>query len=328
MALRMIALAVVYYTGARCGLMLEVVRGPASPLSPATGVALAGLLLWGLRVWPAISVAALLVNLPHGPSVLASAGISAGDTLAPLCAVLLLRRFRFNPALATLRDTLVLVFLGALTGMLVSATIGSTVLAAAGGLGPAGFWATWSVWWTGDAMGVLLVAPMLLILSARRWPTSVPPRRWAEAVVLVTATAAVASVVTRTSLNLPFLVFPCLVWAAYRFQVAGGVACALIVSVLAVPAAAAGSGPFTGHDVAGRMLILQALNGAVTLTSLVLATVVAERNRAHEQIAGVCAQLNELVGQLSLTARFSSQNRPVPDPRGARRRAVSLRDHA
>lgn len=298
--LRLAAVAAAYYAAGRCGLLLEVVRGQVTPLWPPTGIAVAALLLWGLRMWPAIALGAVLINWPFGPSFWALVGISAGNTLAPVCAVLLLRQVRFSPTLMALRDTLSLVFLGALTGMLVSATVGTAVLAAAGALRPGRVWATWSVWWTGDAMGVLLVTPLLLVLFGASWPRRIPVARWAEAAALAAATAAATLLATRTSLNLSFLVFPFLIWAAYRFQIVGGVACALLVSVLAVPGAAAGTGPFAGHDVATRMLVLQALNGSAALTSLVLATVVAERNRGHEQLTRVHLQLSELVPQLTL----------------------------
>ncbi|MGA4843987.1 MASE1 domain-containing protein [Streptomyces sp. G45] len=312
-ALRFAAVVAAYYGAGRCGLLLEVVRGQVTPLWPPTGIAVAALLLWGLRLWPAVALGAVLVNWPYGPSLWALAGISTGNTLAPVCAVLLLRRVCFSAALGALRDALSLVFLGALTGMLVSATVGTAVLAGADALRPGRFWATWSVWWTGDAMGVLLVTPLLLVLFGSPWPRRIPAPRWAEAAALAAATAAVTLLATRTPLNLPFLVFPVLIWAAYRFQVVGGVACALLMSVLAVPAADAGTGPFAGHDVPVRMLILQALNGSAALTSLVLATVVAQRDRGHEEIARVCVQLSELIGQLTLLK--GAPTLPAPAPR-------------
>ncbi|MFD9908786.1 MASE1 domain-containing protein [Streptomyces sp. NPDC059063] len=317
-ALRATAVVAAYYGAGRCGLLLEVVRGQVTPLWPPTGIAVAALLLWGLRLWPAVALGAVLINWPFGPSLWTLAGISAGNTLAPVCAVLLLRQARFSPALMRLRDTLSLVFLGALTGMLVSATVGTGVLAAAGVLRPGRFWATWSVWWTGDAMGVLLVTPLLLVLFGSAWPRRIPVLRWAEAAALAAATAAVTLLATRTSLDLPFLVFPFLIWAACRFQVLGGVACALLVSVLAVPAAAAGTGPFAGHDIPLRMLILQALNGSATLTALTLATVVAERNRSHEQIARVCVQLSELIAQVTLLKGAPQVRRAGAAPDDAR----------
>src|SRR4029450_3482171 len=104
---------------------------------------------------------------------------------------LLLRRTDFRMELDRLRDALALVFLGALTGMLISATVGSGVLALAGAIPASDFWPTWSVWWTGDAMGVLVVAPFLLVLRRARWPRGSSPYRWVEAGALLASTAMV-----------------------------------------------------------------------------------------------------------------------------------------
>ncbi|GAA3370998.1 hypothetical protein GCM10020367_19900 [Streptomyces sannanensis] len=74
----------------------------------------------------------------------ATVGIMAGNTLAPLCAYLMLRRVGFRVALDRLWDGLALVFLGALAGMLISATTGTAVLVLSGILHADTFWSAWS----------------------------------------------------------------------------------------------------------------------------------------------------------------------------------------
>ena len=85
-----ILVAVAYYLAARLSLHLALVRGQVTPIWPSTGIALVGLLLFGRRIWPGITLAALLVNLPIGPSALAATVIAAGNTIAPLLAAHLL----------------------------------------------------------------------------------------------------------------------------------------------------------------------------------------------------------------------------------------------
>src|SRR5262245_13452611 len=158
--LQILGVAAAYYVAARIGLVLQLVRGQVTPLWPPTGVALVCLLLLGGRIWPGISLGAFLVNAPIGPTTPAVIAISAGNTLAPLCAYWLLRSAAFRTEVRRLRDGVLLVSLGS-AGMLVSATIGSLALLSAGAIAADHFWSTWSVWWTGDAMGVLVVAPLL-----------------------------------------------------------------------------------------------------------------------------------------------------------------------
>lgn len=297
--LRIAVMAALYYGAAELGLLQQLVRGQVTPLWPPTGVALAGLLVVGLPVWPGIALGAFLANVALGPSVPAVLLIAAGNTLAPVCAFLLLRRAGFRTELDRLRDVPALVFLGALCGMLVSATVGSAVLLASGAIEGGDFWPTWSVWWTGDAMGVLVVTPFLLVLRRIRRPAGVRWERWAEAAVLAAATVAVTHLATRTSnASLLFLVFPFLIWAAYRFRQPGAAMCTLAVSTLAILAAAGGSGPFAGHDLFTNMVTLQAFNGTAALTALLLAAVVTERDETHREIGRLCTRLADVVAQI------------------------------
>ncbi|MBO3675496.1 MASE1 domain-containing protein [Streptomyces sp. NEAU-YJ-81] len=313
-ALRLVAVAALYYAGAWIGLLQELVRDQVTPLWPPTGIALACLLTLGPMAWPGIALGAVAVNAPIGPSPLAVLAIVVGNTLAPICSYLLLRRVGFRPALDRLRDALVLVFLGALAGMLISATVGTAALIVASALPAGDFWTAWSVWWTGDAMGVLVITPLLLVLHRllhrARLPRGVSPYRLLEAAALLLGTAAVTLVATRTEVSLLFLVFPFLIWAALRFQLAGAAPCSLIVSVLAIAATAEGTGPFSHHSLPARMVTLQAFNGSTALTALLLSAIITERNATRRQIEHVCAQLAEAVFRLA-----PDEPRPPEDDR-------------
>ncbi|MEU6086552.1 MASE1 domain-containing protein [Streptomyces sp. NPDC047085] len=303
--LEICVVAALYFGSAKLGLLQQLVRGQVTPLWPPSGIAVASLLLRGPRVWPGIALGAFLVNLPLGPSLPAVLTIMAGNTLAPVCSYALLRRAGFRNELDRLRDALALIFLGAFTGMLVSATTGTSTLALAGVLSAGDFWPTWSVWWTGDAMGVLVVTPVLLVLRSAHWPKHAPPARWAEGLLLVIATIAIGFVETGTT-PLLFLGFPLLVWAAFRFQLAGAAPCALAVSTFAIIAASRGSGPFAGHDLLTKMITLQAFNASAALTALLLGVVVRERNETQREIARACGQLAEMAARIA-----TGDHRPV-----------------
>ncbi|MGW0880331.1 MASE1 domain-containing protein [Streptomyces sp. NPDC002671] len=296
--LEICTLAALYYGSAKAGLLQQLVRGQVTPLWPPSGIAVAGLLLRGPRVWPGIALGAFLVNISLGPSLPAVLAITAGNTLAPLCSYALLRHMGFRNELDRLWDALALIFLGAFAGMLISATTGSATLVLAGGLGTGGFWPTWSVWWTGDAMGVLVVTPVLLVLSSARRPRDAPPLRWVEGLLLVAATVSVGVIETGPT-PLLFLGFPLLIWAAFRFQLAGAAPCALAVSTFAIIAAARRTGPFSGHDLLVNMITLQAYNGSASLTALVVAAIISERNQTQREIARACGQLAGMVAKIA-----------------------------
>ncbi|MEE1783680.1 MASE1 domain-containing protein [Streptomyces sp. SP17BM10] len=314
-AIRLLAVTAAYLAAGRLGLLRQVVIAGAkvTPLWPPTGIALTCLLLLGLGIWPAVALGAYLVVITTGPAHWSSLGIVAGNTLAPVAAYLMLRRVGFRIELDRLRDGVALVFLGAFAGMLVSSTVGATVLLLNGSLPADGFWSTWSAWWTGDAMGVLVITPLLLALRTARPPADPGPLDWVEPVLLLAGTAAVTLIATSTTVNLLFLVFPFLIWAALRFRLIGAAPCVLLISVIAIIAATDRSGPFARHGLVADMVVLQALNGCAALTGLLLSAIIAEQRNTYRRIEQACVELAEVVNRLAPGKADTSQWLPPED---------------
>src|SRR5947208_5168848 len=101
---RMAILAGAYYESARLSLHLALVREQVTPIWLPAGIAVVVLLLVGRRMWPGVALGAFAVNAPLSPSLLVAAGITVGNTLAPLLAVTLLNMLGFRQELDRLRD--------------------------------------------------------------------------------------------------------------------------------------------------------------------------------------------------------------------------------
>src|SRR5260370_29392757 len=86
------ALTGTYFVAGKLGLKLASVHASATAVWPCTGIALAGLLIFGYRVWPAILAGAFLVNLTTAGSVATSIGIAVGNTLEPVVGCYLVNR--------------------------------------------------------------------------------------------------------------------------------------------------------------------------------------------------------------------------------------------
>ncbi|MGW6449157.1 MASE1 domain-containing protein [Lentzea sp. NPDC055074] len=301
------AVALAYFATAQVGLVLALVEGQVTPLWLPTGISVAALLMSGRRIWPGITFGAFAANISLGAPLFSALLITAGNTAAPLLAWYLLTRFGFRPALDRLKDALLLVFAGALGAMLVSAVVGAAALRIGGVIPWHDVPAVVSVWWTGDAMGVLVFTPLLLTLP-RRW--TAPPRRLVEAGALLVTTAVLASFVTVSGSRLLFLVFPMLIWAALRFQHTIAAPCAVIISVAAVMSAAGGH--FAAHDLLTTMIVLQAFNGSVALTGLILSAITSERNEARQAIERACVQLAETVARYQEDGARARLGRVVP----------------
>lgn len=280
--LQLAVVTLAYYLAAIASLRLALVHGQVTPVWPPTGIALVALLVFGRRVWPAVFVAALAVNLPIGPSALGAGLIAAGNTLAPLTAAFLLKRAGFRIELDRLRDASAIIVLGALVAMTISATVGTAVLVLSGSVPGGGFWSTWAVWWTGDAMGVLLVAPFLLSLLPNAGGPAPTLRTGAELVALLFVIGIVTSLLFQNSLRLEYLVFPLIMLAAWRFRLRGAAPAALIASGVAIWAAVQGTGPFGDETLLQKMVTLQVFNVFVALSSFVLAAFIEARSRTEE----------------------------------------------
>ena len=279
---RLALVAVTYWIAARLSLTLALVHGQVTPIWPPTGIALVAILVLGRSVWPAIFVGALAVNLPIGPSPLGAVLIASGNTLAPLVAAELLKRVGFRLELDRLRDAAAIIGLGALVSMSISASVGTSVLVLSGTVSPSDFWPTWAVWWTGDAMGVLLVAPFLLSLLPGSSGPALTFRSGAVFAGLLGGIALATWALFQTRLNLEYLVFPLIMVAAWRYRLRGAAPAALMASGVAIWSAVHGTGPFATGTLAQKMITLQVFNVCVALTSFVLATFVTTRERQEE----------------------------------------------
>jgi PAS domain S-box-containing protein len=283
-----------YFLVARLGLRLALIEKNVTPLWPPTGIAVVAFLLLGRRIWPGVALGAFLVNVTITSSLLAAAATAAGNTLAPLVAVELLFGMGFRKEIDRLRDAIAIV-VAALFGMLISATIGAGTLVLSNAIPRMKFASAWAVWWTGDAMGVLVVAPFLLslLLFRRQEPTSWPRR--IEAAALFVALAVATLAVFRSHHSLIFLTLPFVGWAAWRFQQRGAAPAALLAAGIATWAADHGWGPFAGGTLFSTMLTLQAYNATIALTSFFFAAVETERMRDRDALERSAIELEERV---------------------------------
>src|SRR5688572_19716753 len=87
-------LLIVYFAAGKFGLaFFALIHPSASAVWLPTGIALAALLLGGLRLVPAVFVGAFLVNVTTAGSIPSSLGVALGNTLESVLAVTLVERF-------------------------------------------------------------------------------------------------------------------------------------------------------------------------------------------------------------------------------------------
>jgi integral membrane sensor domain MASE1 len=152
--LQIFGLAVAYTALGKLGLAMVTVSRFAAFVWPPTGIALAALLLGGLRLWPGVALGAFVVNLWTGALPYQALSMAAGNTLEAVLAAYVLSRFLgFRCSLDRLRDVLGFALIGAVLSTVVSATIGAATLWRAGIVASDELGRTWRAWYVGDALG-------------------------------------------------------------------------------------------------------------------------------------------------------------------------------
>jgi PAS domain S-box-containing protein len=281
-----------YIGAAKLGIELSVARGVVTPVWAPTGIALAAVVLFGPGLWPAIALGAFVANATSGASVPVAVFISVGNTLEALVGAVLLRRVRFSPRLGRVRDVLALVVLAAAGSTAVAATNGVTTLWVSGNLSDT-FGANWLLWWSGDAMGDLIVAPLLLLwLSAPWWK----PRRaeLLEGLALLGLVVGVSWFVFLDGYwRYPHLLFPLLVWVALRFYQRGAVTSSFVVAAFAIKGAIDGTTPLGGSSATEVVQIAEGLLAAMIVSLLILGAALSERRAAQGDLQRERANLAE-----------------------------------
>ena len=282
------ALALIYFIAGKLSLQLAFLHKSASPVWPPAGIALAALLVLGFRVWPALFVGAFLVNLTTLGNIWTSLGIASGNTLEALCGAWLVNRFAGGARVFDRPQDVFKFALAALIGTTVSPTFGVSSLAAGGFAQWSSYWPVWLTWWLGDASGVLVIAPLLLL-----WSVPATQRKWNQKQVLEVSVLLLLLVVLAETVfggwlpisarNYPisFICGPIVIWTAFRFtprETATGI---FILSAIAIWGTLNGFGPFILQSENQSLLMLQLWTAALTITAMAIAAAITERNRTQ-----------------------------------------------
>jgi signal transduction histidine kinase len=328
-------LAIAYIAVAKLGLTLDPVAGFATLVWPASGLSLAALFWRGNGLWPAVALGALLTNLWTGAPPVVAVGIAIGNTLEALAGATILRSWKeFRGSFDRVRDALGFIF-AALSSTILGASIGASSLALRGIVDGPGFVETWRAWWIGDALGDLLVAPLVLV-----WAT--PPLKGVRVAGRFEGAALVAVLLTTAFLifgrhaptqiagHASFL-YPPLMWAALRFGQRGAISATFACGVLAIAGTTFGRGPFVAATLHERLLVLQLFMGTTAATFLVLGASVLEKRKAVRDLrasqAGLETRVEEGAALLNRANERLRLLKQLEEAVGARDALISIASH-
>lgn len=283
-----ICVALVYVIFARVSQTLAIPPGNVSPVWIPSGVCFAWALVRGPAVWPGVLAGAMLGNVwayfdPASFETAARAAGSAlfngiGDALAIAGAAALVRSLIGSTNLfASIHNVTVFMVVGVLLGAFVSALFGVTGLWIFGFVETASYSTVFATWFTGDAIGVLALAPVIILLATDRSVFRIGDRV-IETVLLLAATGALGATVLLAPKDivgyhvLLFTVPPVIVWMSVRVGLALTSIALPLISVVAIAGALTGNGPFATGPTNEALINVQLLIGTIGISALYLSS--------------------------------------------------------
>jgi PAS domain S-box-containing protein len=328
-AVDLIVVGLAYYGLTIVSLTLASFYASVLPIWLPTGLALAAVLLRGIRVWPAIFAAAFAAGAPTdladataADSMLASFAIAAGYAAEAIVGGYLVNaRSHGRRTFDTPAGVAKFALIGLGPSAMLGAAIGVGGLYLAGHADGATLLPVSVIWWLRDAAGALVFAPAVVLWAAGGVRSFNLQTLLASAAALLAA-ALVGFVafgpLPDLGVNrnvLAFLAVAPLLWAALRCGQRDTATAALILSGFAVWGALAGVAPFIGRALNESFLPLIMFMLSVSVPGLALSADVAARKRLEaklrqqEQILrAMFSQATVGIGQIDTAGRFNLVN--------------------
>lgn len=288
-----VAVAVVQYLAVRLGLLMGIAHGNVSPVWPATGVAIALLLRFGLHLWPGLAFGSFLGLAQTGVGIPVAMGEAVAAGLEAVTAYYLVRRWiESEDPFSRTRDVICFCVLAGCMAPAISATVGVASLWLGGLVAWTSLAYLWGTWWLGDVMGSLIVAPFLIVWTAPG-ALRLDPAIW-KRIVPVLALLILAGIiafwgpfVSSTGVGdypIAFLTLPFVVFTTFVADIRGATVACVLCTAMATTGTAHGFGPFFRGSVNESLLLLQSYLVVVSVTAIILAAVLNERNHALESL--------------------------------------------
>jgi two-component system cell cycle sensor histidine kinase/response regulator CckA len=291
--IKAVLFGITYFTCAIMGSLLSLKSAQFVNFWLPGGLFVAILIISEKRHWPVLVLTALIANncfdILNGKSLAVSFLFSITNCLESIVGAWLVLRFTVEkPTLSSLREVSSLIFFTAVLSPMVGATFGATIVKFLIGGNP--YWHTWLIWWSGDAVGVLLLAPLVLtwlprILRPTSWKLSAHAvKAFLSLTILAIASVLVFHNYWLREYQIKFILFPILFWIAYQFAMPGVTIANLLVAVIATWVAS------HYHDISSinvdqyhQVIYSQTFFSVFSIIGLLIAVVISERKRSEER---------------------------------------------
>ncbi|MFP4253533.1 MAG: EAL domain-containing protein [Halothece sp.] len=288
--LQNLALGIIIFISAQISFQFAFTEGNVSLFWVPMGISLASFLFLGTKMWLGVIVGVFLANLSTNAAWELAIGSAIANTAEPWLGTILMTQWETRQELDTVGDTLKFLVIGVIIAPLLGAFIGSS------------FCLTYQCtndlinifwqWVVGDAMGVLIITPLLLSLVKPSYPNLKTKKTLTITlgfVLLILTNLLVFGIIPNPYLNpeiysLQYLCFPFLMWAGYKLTQRGATTAIFLTVVIAIVGTMQGNSPFSQDRVENSLLLLWSFVGVVAIPTLLLSAARSERAAVEDRL--------------------------------------------
>lgn len=278
---KILFVAVIYFVFAHFSLYLATLNNVASPVWPATGIAMMFVLLWGPQMAIGVFIGAAVANLFTAAPLPVVFGIGIGNALECLAGVWIYRNFSLLTNRLGPHARLVVYVAVSTFSTAISASIGTACLILGNVILTDMARATWLTWWVGDTLGALILFPLAVKVGKQEFePFSIPLKRIPHLGLIFVITLGLCALVFATSFGAPYLfvIFLSLLLATIWFNPTWIYMTSVFICTFAILSTRMRLGPFYGGNINENLLHLQLFLAGVGLTAIVLVTLKQEHS--------------------------------------------------
>lgn len=289
---QVIIITILYQATSWLTLKLIPMSKYGSPVWPAAGLTIATLLHWGRNRWLGVFLGALINSYVSFSSLYLALPASIGTTIGSLLSTtLILRTCKTRYPFLQISHVLYFLIYALGAGALLQSFNGSLILVLSG-FTPLDFITTWSNWWTGDAIGILVVTPLCLSWMQGHYDFGFFRRRGGELIIVCVMLTGILYLSIAETQPLEYLLLPPLLWSAFRFGQRVTTTLVTVVSLIAAISTASGVGIFYRATMENNSLVLlQLFVGVIAITTMAMSGIVYENNQAHWQLQKAAEEL-------------------------------------